>query len=59
MSIDFGEHVTDPFFASAVEKQSNKVYNFEHTIGDEELENIADDSVPFDDIIDLSENLDV
>jgi hypothetical protein len=59
MSLDFGEHVIDPFYASAVEKKGAKVYDFDHISGDEELENIADDSVPFDDIIDLSENLDV
>jgi hypothetical protein len=56
MSIDFGEHITDPFFASAVEKKGNKEYNFDHTIGDDELENIPDDSIPFDDIIDLEES---
>ncbi len=59
MSIDFGEHIIDPFYASAVEKKGNKAYDFDHVSGDEELENISDDSVPFDDIIDLSENLDV
>jgi hypothetical protein len=59
MSIDYGEHIIDPFYASAVEKKGIKSYDFDHVTGDEELENIADDSVPFDDIIDLSENLDV
>jgi hypothetical protein len=59
MSIDFGEHLVDPFFASAVETKQNKKYDFDYVSSDEELDNIPDDSVSFDDIIDLTENLDV
>jgi len=59
MSIDFGEHLVDPFFASAVETKEKKVYDFDYISGDDELDNIADDSIPFDDIIDLAEDLDV
>jgi hypothetical protein len=59
MSMNYGEHVTDPFYASAVETTEKKTYNFEYVSHDDELDNIADDSVPFDDIIDLTEDLDV
>lgn len=59
MSIDFGDHLVDPFFASAVETKDKRVYDFDYISGDEEFTNIPDDSIPFDDIIDLTEDLDV
>ena len=55
MSIDYGEHIIDPFTGSAVEKNSVKEYDFDFVSLDEnDINNIADDSSPFDDIIDLS-----
>ena len=55
MSIDYGEHIIDPFTGSAVEKNSNKEYDFDFVSSDEyDINEIADDSSPFDDIIDLS-----
>jgi len=55
MSIDYGEHIIDPFTGSAVEKNSNKEYDFDFVCSDEyDINEIADDSLPFDDIIDLS-----
>ena len=55
MSIDYGEFITDPFSGSAVEKTSKKEYDFDFlTSDDEEINNIASDDEPFDDIIDIS-----
>lgn len=55
MSIDYGEHIIDPFTGSAVEKNSSKEYDFDFVSSDEyDINEIADDSSPFDDIIDLS-----
>lgn len=55
MSIDYGEHIIDPFTGSAVEKNSNKEYDFDFVNSEEyDINNIADDLSPFDDIIDLS-----
>ena len=55
MSIDYGEHIIDPFTGSAVEKHSVKEYDFDFVSLDEnDINNIADESSPFDDIIDLS-----
>lgn len=55
MSIDYGEHIIDPFTGSAVEKNSQKEYNFDYVSSDEyDITNIADDASPFDDIIDIS-----
>ena len=55
MSIDYGEHIIDPFTGSAVEKNSYKEYDFDFVSSDEyDINDIADDSSPFDDIIDLS-----
>ena len=60
MSIDYGEHITDPFSGSAVEKNTKeKYYDFEFLPqDDEDINNIISDDIPFDDIIDLSDNLD-
>jgi hypothetical protein len=60
MAIDYGEHIRDPFAGSAVENNTKeKYYDFEFLSQDEEdISDIISDDVPFDDIIDLSENLD-
>ena len=61
MSIDYGEHIRDPFTGSAVEKNTTeKYYDFDYlSVDDEILDNIISDDIPFDDIIDLSDNLDM
>lgn len=60
MSIDYGNFIIDPFSGSAVEKTNQKTYDFEFVNMDdaESYENIPSDDIPFDDIIDLSNNLD-
>jgi hypothetical protein len=61
MSIDYGEHIRDPFTGSAISNnRKEKYYDFEFVpTDDEEVNNIVSDDIPFDDIIDLSENLDM
>ena len=61
MSIDYGEHIRDPFTGSAVENNTReKYYDFEFlSLDDEALNDIPSDDKPFDDIIDLSDNLDI
>jgi hypothetical protein len=61
MSIDYGEHIRDPFTGSAVDNnRKEKYYDFEFVnTDDEELNDVASDDIPFDDIIDLSDNLDM
>ena len=61
MSIDYGEHIRDPFTGSAVEKNTQeKYYDFQFlSQDDEDLNDIPSDYQPFDDIIDLSYNLDI
>jgi len=61
MSIDFGEYVRDPFSGSVIEKTTkSKYYDFEFlSMDDEDLNDIISDDQPFDDIIDLSDNLDI
>jgi hypothetical protein len=61
MSIDYGEHIMDPFSGSAVSKNTKeKYYDFEFLPeDDEDLNDIVSDDIPFDDIIDLSDNLDM
>ncbi len=58
MSIDYGDHIIDPFHGSAVERTSNKEYDFSFLPNDEDisLDSIASDDAPFDDIIDLTED---
>ena len=60
MSIDYGEHIRDPFTGSAVEKNTReKHYDFEFlSQDDEDLNDIASDDLPFDDIIDLTDPMD-
>lgn len=58
MSLNAGEYATNPFTDSAVlENTKEKYYDFNY-ITDEESENIISDDEPFDDIIDLSTDLD-
>jgi len=61
MSIDYGEHIRDPFKGSAVEDNTKeKIYDFDFlSLDDEDITNIASDVDPFDDIVDLSEDLDM
>lgn len=61
MSIDYGEYIRDPFTGSAVDKNTQeKYYDFEFLPQDEEdINNVICDDTPFDDIIDLSDNLDI
>ena len=58
MSIDYGDHIIDPFHGSAVENTSLKEYDFSFIPSDDEisLDSIASDDEPFDDIIDLTED---
>lgn len=61
MSIDYGEHIRDPFTGSAVDRNTrDKYYDFDFlNQDDEDLNDIISDDQPFDDIIDLSDNLDM
>lgn len=60
MSIDYGEHIGDPFTGSAVEKNiREKYYDFDYLADDESYDDIISDDEPFDDIIDLSNDLDI
>lgn len=58
MSLDFGEHIQNPFTGSAVDKNiKEKYYDFEYLQeNDDEINNIISDDLPFYDIIDLSES---
>jgi hypothetical protein len=58
MSIDYGDHIIDPFHGSAVENTSHKEYDFSFISSDDDvsLDSIASNDVPFDDIIDLAED---
>jgi hypothetical protein len=60
ISIDYGESILNPFSGSAVDVQSqDKYYDFDYIPMDDELNNIPSDDTPFDDIIDLSDSLDI
>ena len=60
MSIDFGDHIVNPFADSAIIKnQKEKFYDFDYLADDEGLDNIISDDEPFDDIIDLSGPTDI
>ena len=61
MSIDFGEHIRDPFTGSAVENNKReKCIDMDFLpLDDYDLDDIVSDDQPFDDIIDLSDNLDM
>ena len=60
MSIDYGEHIIDPFTGSAVEKNTReKCIDLEFLpLEDYDLNDIESDDTPFDDIIDLQGPLD-
>ena len=55
VSINYGESILDPFYGSAVQQNSEeKYYDFDYLPNDEDdINNIASDDEPFDDIIDL------
>ena len=54
MSIDYGDHIVNPFTDSAIDiNTKEKYYDFDY-LTDDESENIISDDEPFDDIIDLS-----
>jgi hypothetical protein len=60
ISVGGGDYATNPFTDSAcIDNAKEKSYDFEFLPNDEELDDIADDSIPFDDIIDLTDNLDI
>ena len=60
MSIDYGEHIIDPFLGSAVQKNTReKCIDIEFLpMEDYDLNDIASEDSPFDDIIDLEGPLD-
>ena len=59
MSINGGDYASNPFTDSAcIENAKEKSYDFEFLPNDE-IDDIADDSMPFDDIIDLTDSLDI
>ena len=63
MSINHGEHASNPFTDSAVvENTKEKYYDFDYLTNDEEdngHNDIVSDDQPFDDIIDLTGPLDM
>ena len=61
MSIDYGDTVLDPFSGSAINNNVKEIYYDFSSLSsdDEELNNISSSDTPFDDIIDLSDNLDL
>jgi len=60
MSIDYGEHIIDPFIGSAVEKNTReKFIDIDFLpLEDYDLNDIPSDDCPFDDIIYLEDPLD-
>ena len=59
ISIGGGDYATNPFTDSAcIDNAKEKSYDFEF-LSNDEIDDIADDSMPFDDIIDLTDNLDI
>ena len=56
MSIDYGDHIVNPFTDSAVvQNTKEKYYDFDYLPDDEsDYNNIISDDEPFDEIIDLS-----
>lgn len=61
LSIDYGEHVIDPFQGSAVETTAKREYDFSFISYDDEpsINDIPSDELSYDDIIDLSEDTDL
>jgi hypothetical protein len=59
MSLDAGDHALNPFTDSAVlENTKEKYYDFDY-LPDDEADDKPCDDTPFDDIIDLTDNLDI
>jgi hypothetical protein len=60
MSIDYGEHIRDPFTGSAVEDNTREEFIDTDFLPmeDYDLNDIPSDDLPFDDIIDLGDILD-
>jgi hypothetical protein len=56
MSIDYGDHIVNPFTDSAISKNTKeKYYDFDYLADDEsDVNDIISDDDPFDEIIDLS-----
>jgi len=61
MSIDYGEHIRDPFVGSAVENNTReRSIDLDFLpLEDYDMDDIMSDDLPFDDIIDLSDTLDM
>jgi len=61
MSIDYGEHIRDPFIDSAIDNnRKEKYYDFDFvSIDDDEVNDIISNDESFDDIIDLYDDLDM
>jgi hypothetical protein len=60
ISIDFGDHIINPFTDSTITKnKKEKIYDFDYLSDDENLDNIISDDEPFDDIINLSDSSDI
>jgi hypothetical protein len=60
MSIDYGEHIRDPFTDSAVARNTReKCIDLDFLPLEDYEDEIISDDQPFDDIIDLSDNLDM
>jgi hypothetical protein len=63
VSTGYGEYTLNPFTDSAVvENTKEKYYDFDYLPSDDEIENqndIISDDTPFDDIIDLTDSLDI
>jgi hypothetical protein len=59
MSLDYGEHVVNPFTGSAIDTNTKeKYYDFDYLADESDVNDIISDDEPFDDIIDLSGPLD-
>jgi len=59
MSLDYGEHVVNPFTGSAIDNNTKeKYYDFDYLAEEGDVNDIISDDEPFDDIIDLSGPLD-
>jgi len=60
MSIDFGDHIVNPFTDSAIIKNKReRYYDFDYVSDDEAMDNAISDDEPFDDIIDLTDISDI
>jgi hypothetical protein len=60
MSIDFGEHILNPFTDSAVVQNTKEhYYDFDYLPDDDNINDIVSDDEPFDEIIDLSSPSDI